>query len=311
MRKIKKLYTSIGILIVIVRFADAQNISTINESVYTNDSVVIRLNDYTGYLQWQKSTDNSNWTDIANANSDTLLFIADQTTYFRASVTAGTCEPFFSDLAKISVDTTTVETGYQLTINYPGVTAVGMNAIFIAWVEDEEGNNIQNLYICNKIKADMTTSPGTLLGVALPYWSREKSASIEWDNVDGITGASTQTATGITRTLSAGEITKIRVCFEIDRSANENDYFTDRPCFIYKSELIDLTALEENYTLNFEGFMANDTEHGTYGQTPPLQNIPGFEVWKFIPDATYVAPRNMFIDETEENSNLTVVIEEL
>lgn len=209
-------------------------------------------------------------------------------------------------------DTSTPEPPeYQLTIKYPGVSSVGMDAIFIAWAEDADSNNIQNLYICNKIKKDIVTSASTLYGEALPYWRREKSASIDWDDVDGITGASTQTAFEITRTLSVGEVTEIRVCFEIDRSANGNEYFTDRPCFIYLSELIDLTALKDSYELVLRGFMANDSESNTYGQTPPLQDIPGFEEWKYMSDTSYITPRDMFIDESIGHSNLSVVIEKL
>ncbi len=390
----------------------AQTVTTLYANVDKGDSTVIRLKNYTGYLQWQESSDSANWIDISDAHSDTFLFIADQTTYFRALVTVGNCEPFISEIAKIIVadsltqgpsipillsptnnetldsystelswicsependsltynvyfddadastlvsenqattvwptgnleysttyywkvvvndsegnqvesetwkfttveDTSSVMTEFQISLKYPGVVNSGWAAVYIAWVEDENGNNIQNLYICNKIKTDMTTDPNALVGTVLPYWRREKSNSINWDDVDGITGASIQTSFDIIRTFSVQRFSKIRVCFEIDKATNGNEYFNDRPCFIYKSELIDLNTLKEYYMLNLEGYMANNTGGGNLGQNPPLQDIPGFEVWKFMSDVSYIAPHDMFVDETSDYSNFSVVIEKL
>ena len=71
--------------------------------VNVNDSVVIRLNDYEGAIQWQKSLDLEVWENISGATHDTLLFLADTTKYFRAQVIAGFCDPFYSDTAKVGV----------------------------------------------------------------------------------------------------------------------------------------------------------------------------------------------------------------
>ncbi|MBN1180969.1 MAG: hypothetical protein JXB49_01690 [Bacteroidales bacterium] len=70
---------------------------------YENDTVKITLKNFTGAPQWQKSYDAINWEDIPGETSDSLFFIADSTTYFRARVTAGQCNSFFSDTASISV----------------------------------------------------------------------------------------------------------------------------------------------------------------------------------------------------------------
>ena len=74
-------------------------------TVNASDSVVIRLNDYEGTIQWQKSFDNNKWENISGAIYDTLLFISDATTYFRAEVIVGFCDPFFSDIVKVIVIT--------------------------------------------------------------------------------------------------------------------------------------------------------------------------------------------------------------
>jgi hypothetical protein len=81
----------------------SQTINLVTDTVTQNDTVVVRLNDYTGSIQWQRSLDSISWTDITDANADTLLFIAGVSCYIRASVTAGICDPFISDIAKIIV----------------------------------------------------------------------------------------------------------------------------------------------------------------------------------------------------------------
>ena len=212
-------------------------------------------------------------------------------------------------------NTDTTDTGgsdnpisYRLTLNFPGVSSVGWAAVYVAWIENESGENLQNIYICQKIVEDMTTNPGKLTGIALPYWAREKTENTDLENVDAVTGASIQDATEFVRTLAIGNETKFRVCFEIDRSKNNNDYFTDRPCFIYKSALIDLNNLQESYELTLEAFMPNDTKDSSFGQNPPLKDIPGFEVWKYMTALQYIEPIDMLLNESAEHSNLIVEI---
>ncbi len=73
-------------------------------TVGVNDTVVLRLEEYVGEsVNWQYSLDAHNWTDISGATADTLLFEADHTTFFRASVIAGDCDPFYSDTVLVIV----------------------------------------------------------------------------------------------------------------------------------------------------------------------------------------------------------------
>jgi hypothetical protein len=97
-------YTFLLVILLSAEMVQAQTINLVTETVNQNDTVVIRLNDYTGTVQWQISLDSVNWTDITNANDDTLMIIADVTSYIRASVIAGICDPFISDIAKIIVN---------------------------------------------------------------------------------------------------------------------------------------------------------------------------------------------------------------
>ncbi len=74
-------------------------------TVNVSDTVVFRLKDYVGeHIKWQSSHNLTDWTDIAGATADSLMFVADATTYFRARVIAGFCDPFYSDTLKVQVD---------------------------------------------------------------------------------------------------------------------------------------------------------------------------------------------------------------
>ena len=68
-----------------------------------DEPVVIRLNEYTGEIQWQRSFDLGLWTDIPGATEDTLLVLADQPSYYRALVTAGDCDPFYSHTIAVMI----------------------------------------------------------------------------------------------------------------------------------------------------------------------------------------------------------------
>ena len=73
--------------------------TTINK----NDPVVIRLQEYAGEIQWQRSYDASLWKDIPGATADTFVFVADTTTYFRARVVRIHYDPFYSDTTLVNV----------------------------------------------------------------------------------------------------------------------------------------------------------------------------------------------------------------
>ncbi|HET6560206.1 MAG TPA: fibrobacter succinogenes major paralogous domain-containing protein [Prolixibacteraceae bacterium] len=99
----KQSYTIILILLTCFEIVNGQVVNVKTKSVNPNDSVVVRLNNYIGDLQWQKSSDSINWLDVDHATLDTLLIVADQNRWLRALVNAGNCEPFISDMLKIIV----------------------------------------------------------------------------------------------------------------------------------------------------------------------------------------------------------------
>jgi hypothetical protein len=96
-------YIYLLVMLLSAETVHAQTINLVTDTVSQNDTVVVRLNDYTGSIQWQRSLDSISWTDITDANADTLFFIADVTCLIRAAVTAGICDPFISDIAKVIV----------------------------------------------------------------------------------------------------------------------------------------------------------------------------------------------------------------
>lgn len=66
------------------------------------------LNSFSGAILWQKSTDNSTFTDIIGATSSTLssaqMGSLIQDTYYRAAVTNGVCETAYSNTVCIQID---------------------------------------------------------------------------------------------------------------------------------------------------------------------------------------------------------------
>ncbi len=86
-------------------FSQPTNVFKSDAIVYVSDTVVFRLTDYVGeHVKWQLSHNLEDWAEIPGATSDSLLFVADTTTYFRARVIAGFCDPYYSDVKKVQVD---------------------------------------------------------------------------------------------------------------------------------------------------------------------------------------------------------------
>src|SRR5688572_5758882 len=59
---------------------------------------------FTGTIQWQSSTDLISWSNIPAATTDTFCFAFSATAYFRAAVTTGTCDPFYSDTTLLTLN---------------------------------------------------------------------------------------------------------------------------------------------------------------------------------------------------------------
>jgi len=72
--------------------------------VYLNDTLTLSLNGNTwGDIHWQHSADGLIWTNIQGATGNNVKLNPASTYYYRAKVTSGTCNPFYSDIIKIAV----------------------------------------------------------------------------------------------------------------------------------------------------------------------------------------------------------------
>jgi hypothetical protein len=97
-------YIYLLVMLLSAEIVHAQWPSVVRDTVNQYDTVVVRLNDTTGSVQWQISSNNlASWSDIPDANDDSVMIIADVTCHIRAAVTAGICNPTWSDYANIIV----------------------------------------------------------------------------------------------------------------------------------------------------------------------------------------------------------------
>ncbi|RPJ09765.1 MAG: hypothetical protein EHM28_00525 [Spirochaetaceae bacterium] len=190
--------------------------------------------------------------------------------------------------------------------------------VYAAWIEDEAGNNIQNLYVCNRIldiqyvagKAVVGGGPG-LMGDGIPNWLQNKYRD-DYDknqnnmDIDGVTGASVQGNIVIYRDLKTN-VRRFKICIDIDRGNNGNEYFYwDRPAFSYSTGVINLDNLQPSYDLVLTGWTSNENGEGDpytqYSQQPvrsdkTIPDITGYEIFKFMDNLAYIAPTDDMVND--------------
>ena len=195
--------------------------------------------------------------------------------------------------------------------------------VYAAWVEDAAGNLIETIFACNslmKTRSRRFNGTGYLTGDPLPYFKTKNGWSYpdsRWEypkeiySVDGVTGASPGSNSYVEKsgTISLGTATEFRVCLEVDKSVNTNDYFQDRPAFTYKSELIGRVNSAGDYSLSLDGWMGNDTTGNPWGQDP-RRTITDYEAYKYMQGNAYL-PYIIDRDGNYDNlvSNVTVKVE--
>ncbi len=88
------------------------NTAQAQTALCNGDSLTLNLSGQNGAIQWQSSTDGgTTWTSIPGANSATLLDYPLQATWYRAVVTNGTCNPFYSDITHILRSNLVIDAG--------------------------------------------------------------------------------------------------------------------------------------------------------------------------------------------------------
>ena len=70
---------------------------SLEKTFLKKDSLVLIAKKHRVDIQWERSSDCENWTEISNGYSDTLHIGTDTLAYYRAKITEGTCLPLYSD----------------------------------------------------------------------------------------------------------------------------------------------------------------------------------------------------------------------
>lgn len=124
---------------------------------------------------------------------------------------------------------------------------------YAIWMQNEALNYSENIFLCNILKNKN----------ASPYWALKVKPSSTQTERDAVTGATHQDSAGknVNFTLYDLKPTDSRVkqfdlYFELSRSFEANDWFTDQPSILYKTS-VDLDNLKGEYTLEPIGWTAD------------------------------------------------------
>ncbi|HER40647.1 MAG TPA: hypothetical protein ENO10_05450, partial [Salinimicrobium catena] len=105
MKKVLYIFILITILAIPFQFIHSDPVHDgdhFPEKTGLSDSLVLVINKHRGDIQWEKSSDCKNWTEINAGHSDTLHIETDTLAFYRAKVTEGTCLPLYSDTILVS-----------------------------------------------------------------------------------------------------------------------------------------------------------------------------------------------------------------
>jgi hypothetical protein len=76
-------------------------------NVCGNDTIVLEVENYeNGLIEWEESTDNTNWITIPEQHGEKYKFWPTETKYYRASVKTSTCEPLISAVTLVQIPPT-------------------------------------------------------------------------------------------------------------------------------------------------------------------------------------------------------------
>lgn len=156
-------YSSVGTIAVNNSFA-AGTISG-STTVYSHiNSNVLTLSDFVGTIQWQSSTDGSNYTNIVGATSSTYTITnLTTTTFYRVLVTNGTCDAATSNAAKITVSITIVPA--TLT-NFFNETKTVFDRNYV--IKSPTSNNVTGLFTYTSSNTNVATINGSTVTIIGP-----------------------------------------------------------------------------------------------------------------------------------------------
>lgn len=144
-----------------------------------------------------------------------------------------------------------------------GVTTSYAN-IYVAWIENQDRSCIQYITSCAKLLNHSNIESKD----ACPYWRKGLYETPADDGIDARSGATEKNKNFEKRiTLPAGSPSRFTVFFEIDRSFDGNDWWTDQPAILYAAD-VDLSGGETQKTVSLSprGWSRNnDNENGGNG----------------------------------------------
>lgn len=147
--------------------------------------------------------------------------------------------------------------------------------VYTIWAENSDEGFYYPIYICNRLQG----IGGALTGTALPYWKINKYPHMKDAEIDAVTGATQQnTNFTVSFNLPVDAPRQFTVYFETDVSYNPNDWFTDQPAILYSS-VVDMDNLQDNYSLSFKGWTANEKTAGV---------IPGADIGMLQAELRYI-----------------------
>lgn len=153
--------------------------------------------------------------------------------------------------------------------------------IYVSWIENTDAGFIQNITVCQKL------TNNSLTGIVLPYWKVNKYPASK-AQADAISSATLKDQSfTVDFTLTDPSIKEFSIYFEIDRSNEYNDWFTDKrdqgapeyvqdqPAILYRADVNLNDPNVKTYDLELYAWTPNDeTEDiisGMVTGTPELE----------------------------------------
>jgi len=134
--------------------------------------------------------------------------------------------------------------------------------IYVIWMEDTTSGFLQNIFICQKLIT------GGVTGIALPFWKMNKYPLSLSDEIDAVTSATqANTDFSVSVVLKDSKRRNFDLYFEIDRSFEPNDWFSDQPALLY-SVNVNLDDSTADYELTPIGWTPNESTQNKIPNTP-------------------------------------------
>ena len=128
-----------------------------------------------------------------------------------------------------------IASGPVITVNFEFGTALKPKRhanIYVIWIESKSASFIQNLKVCKRL------IDGSLTNTALPFWKTNVYPSSSSSEIDAVTSATQKNCDfTVTKALKDTSIRNFSVFFEIDRSFEPNDWFTNQPAVLYSADV--------------------------------------------------------------------------